>query len=80
MPLLEWIEGLKDRIGYVHLHDNHGLEDEYLSLGEGNIPLIDVLNALRYYAPDAIWSLESGGKKMYQSIEWLREKYHFKGR
>jgi sugar phosphate isomerase/epimerase len=30
MPLQKWIESLKDQIGYVHLHDNHGQEDEHL--------------------------------------------------
>jgi sugar phosphate isomerase/epimerase len=72
-PLSVWIESLKDKIGYVHLHDNHGQEDEHLGLGRGNIPLIETLNALSLYAPDAIWSLESGGIKMYQSLEWLGE-------
>lgn len=72
-PLLEWIEVLRNQIGYVHLHDNHGLEDEHLGLGEGNLPLIETMKALNFYAPDAIWSLESGGARIYRSIEWLVE-------
>jgi sugar phosphate isomerase/epimerase len=72
-PLLEWIEITRDSIGYVHLHDNRGREDDHLALGAGNSPLIETLNALRVHAPEAVWSIESGGKKMYRSIEWLGE-------
>ena len=72
--LLRWIADLGTQIGYVHLHDNHGRDDDHLALGKGNIPLIDTLTALRHQAPEAIWSIESGGEKIYQSIQWLREK------
>jgi sugar phosphate isomerase/epimerase len=37
-PLLEWIADLGNQIGYVHLHDNHGRDDDHLALGQGNIP------------------------------------------
>jgi sugar phosphate isomerase/epimerase len=73
MPLSDWVESLRARIGYVHLHDNHGIEDEHLALGKGNIPLSETLDALLCYSPDATWSLESGGTRMHHSIEWLRE-------
>ncbi len=69
-----WVESLKTRIGYVHLHDNHGQEDEHLGLGDGNIDLIETLDALSCYAPAAVWSLESGGEKMYRSIAWLKAR------
>lgn len=76
---LYWVESLKGQTGYVHLHDNHGLEDEHLALGDGNIPLKETLDALRRYAPDAVWSIETGGEKMLRSIEWLKNNgYHSK--
>jgi sugar phosphate isomerase/epimerase len=71
---LNWVESLKGQIGYVHLHDNHGLEDEHLALGGGNIPLKETLDVLVCYAPVAIWSIESGGEKIYRSIAWLNAK------
>jgi len=37
VPILQWFEVLKDRIGYIHLSDNNGWEDQHLALGEGNI-------------------------------------------
>lgn len=32
-----WLEGLGSYIGQLHLHDNHGSNDEHLPLGQGNI-------------------------------------------
>lgn len=70
-PVVEWIESLRDRIGYVHLHDNHGQQDEHLGLGRGNIPLDDVFEALEECAPAAMWAIEAEGIGVHQSIEWL---------
>jgi sugar phosphate isomerase/epimerase len=69
----EWIQMLGNRIGYVHLHDNHGQEDEHLTLGKGTIPLKDVLMALNQYAPEAYWALETDINEMQRSIEWLMD-------
>ncbi len=73
VSLSAWITQLGNLTGYVHLHDNHGREDDHLALGCGSINLIDTLNALSKHAPEAIWSIESGGRKMHHSIQWLRE-------
>jgi sugar phosphate isomerase/epimerase len=69
--VLEWIKTLNKRIGYTHLHDNNGKEDEHLTLGKGTIPLKEVLSALEYYSPDAYWAIESDINEMEQSLEWL---------
>jgi len=37
VPMVKWLELLGKRIGYVHLSDNNGWEDQHLPLGEGNI-------------------------------------------
>lgn len=70
-PLLKWISSLGPKIGYVHLHDNHGQIDEHIGLGEGNLPLKEAFQSLQYYAPAAIWSIESGGIGRTQSLAWL---------
>lgn len=36
-PLRDWIEALSDFLMEIHLHDNHGKEDEHLPVGEGTI-------------------------------------------
>ena len=72
-PVVEWIQSLGNRIGYVHLHDNNGDRDEHLGLGRGSIPVEDVCVALESNAPDAIWAIEAEGEGIQQSLQWLRE-------
>lgn len=43
----EFIHLLADDIFHVHLHDNHGVADEHLPLGQGSIDYIGVLQALK---------------------------------
>ncbi len=33
-----WLVPFRDRIGEMHLHDNHGVWDEHLPVGEGTFP------------------------------------------
>ena len=68
----DWIKYLKDKIGYVHLHDNHGEEDEHLGLSQGNISVIDVLNLLETHAPEAIWALECKTDSLLDSLNFLK--------
>ncbi|MBN2467480.1 MAG: sugar phosphate isomerase/epimerase [Deltaproteobacteria bacterium] len=51
VPLADWIEVLGPYIGELHLHDNHGAEDEHLSLGHGTIDFPLILNYLRSRKP-----------------------------
>ena len=69
---LQWIERLGPRIGWVHLHNNHGVADEHLALDKGTIPMTDVCDALLDRAPEAVWSLESLDEEIPASIEWIR--------
>lgn len=68
----DWIKHLRHRIGYVHMHDNHGVTDEHLGLGEGSIPLVQVCEALEQFAPDAVWALECQLGSLVSSHDWLR--------
>ena len=69
--VLKWVCELKDKIGYVHMHDNDGTFDSHLDLGDGNIPLKDVCNCLEQFAPNAIWAMEADQGNMIKSIDWL---------
>lgn len=69
----DWIISLKDKIGYVHMHDNHGEKDEHLGFGQGNIPLVEVFNLLIEHAPKAIWTLECKTDSQLDSIEFLKK-------
>ncbi|UCF10306.1 MAG: sugar phosphate isomerase/epimerase [Candidatus Bipolaricaulota bacterium] len=66
--VLDWIEALGARIGYVHLHDNCGKEDEHLALGAGTIPLPEVCAALEERAPRALWALEVAADDVEPSL------------
>jgi sugar phosphate isomerase/epimerase len=70
-PVVQWIESLRERIGYVHLHDNNGERDEHLGLGAGSIPVQSVCQALEENAPQAIWAIEAEGDGILQSLERL---------
>jgi sugar phosphate isomerase/epimerase len=78
VPVAKWVERLGQRIGYVHLHDNHGQSDEHLGLGQGTIPLSEVCNALESYAPNAIWALEAQTPHLNQSITWLEQSGYWR--
>jgi sugar phosphate isomerase/epimerase len=73
-PVLDWISALGGRIGYAHMSDNHGVEDEHLGLGQGTMPMAAVCNALEETCPDAIWAIEADGAGVEQSLEWLDAK------
>jgi sugar phosphate isomerase/epimerase len=68
--VLNWITTLGERITYVHLHDNDGSGDQHLPLGQGNLPLLEVLAALETHAPRAIWMIEA---EATASLAWLAE-------
>ncbi len=71
MPASEWIKNLKDKIGYVHLHNNYGEKDEHLGLEKGTIPIIEVCETLNKYTPEAIWTLETGFDDTRKSVVFL---------
>lgn len=81
MSVEDWILSLGDRIGYLHLHNNHGkvvgrpsyLNDEHLGLFDGNIDMKRVLELLEKYCPNAIWSIECRLDSMSDSIQKLVE-------
>lgn len=55
------VRRLGDRLGAVHIHDNHGEHDEHLPVGEGTIPWDDVFPALRTAPADCRWVTEYVG-------------------
>ena len=43
----QYLDEFGDRLVHVHLHDNHGKQDEHLPLGDGNIDFRRVVKALK---------------------------------
>jgi sugar phosphate isomerase/epimerase len=86
MKVEDWIITLANRIGYVHIHDNHGklegrpsyLNDEHLGLEMGNINLESVFSLLEEYAPDSIWNIECKLDYIEDSVNVLKKMGYIK--
>lgn len=63
VSLDEWFSVLGGFVIESHLHDNHGLADEHLPVGEGEIDFAKVTELLKQYAPQAVWTLEAHSKE-----------------
>ncbi len=55
----EWLEQLGSRLGEVHVHDNNGVTDEHLPVGEGNFPFREFLAEVRQRNLAPILTVES---------------------
>jgi sugar phosphate isomerase/epimerase len=55
----EWLHGLGDRLGEIHIHDNNGAVDEHLPVGEGNFPFLEFLQGVRERNLAPILTVES---------------------
>ncbi|MDH3544125.1 MAG: sugar phosphate isomerase/epimerase, partial [Desulfuromonadales bacterium] len=45
--MTDWLAAIGPRLLHLHLHDNHGVADEHLPLGEGTIDFSPLQNKLR---------------------------------
>lgn len=59
VTLEEWFSELGSYIAESHIHDNHGVCDEHLPVGEGRIDFSRFFKLLTGYAPDAVWTVEA---------------------
>ena len=71
-PLNDWIDAFAPHLVHVHLHDNDGLQDRHLPLGEGRIDMDAVLRRLSQRAPKATLTLEN--MRCEPSLEWLKQR------
>lgn len=81
VPVEEWIEDLGERIGYLHLHNNHGKhtvrgynsDDEHLGLANGTMDIEKVLALLEEKCPNAVWALEPKDDYLDESVKVLQK-------
>jgi len=45
--MTDWLDAIGPRLLHLHLHDNHGVTDEHLPVGEGTIDFSPLQNKLR---------------------------------
>ena len=62
-PLDLWLATLGDRIGQLHIHDNHGQTDEHLPIGEGHFPFREFFGKLRAQGCRPIVTIEAHSEK-----------------
>lgn len=54
----QWIEAFAEKLFEVHLHDNHGVGDDHLPCGQGNIDFSAILEALDQHDLQPILTFE----------------------
>ena len=65
----DWIGPLAPWLRHVHLHNNSGGWDLHDPLGEGNIPMEQVLDTLLARCPAATYTIEN--MNCAPSLDWL---------
>ena len=68
-----WIDKLASFLGQIHLHDNNGVADDHLPVGEGNFPFQDFFRMLQERGLNPIITLESHSEKdMWQMLRNIK--------
>lgn len=81
MSVDDWIKTLGDRIGYLHMHNNHGkvpgrpsyMNDEHLGLDDGTIDMEMICALLEENCPNAIWNIECKTSFLANSVDVLKK-------
>ena len=68
-PPLDWIAPMAPWLRHVHLHNNDGDWDLHEALGQGMIPMPDILAALAELSPAADYTIEN--QNCEPSLRWL---------
>lgn len=56
--LESWVKDLGTRIGHLHIHNNHGKNDDHFGLVKGSLNFPETFDLFNRYCPDAYWNLE----------------------
>lgn len=74
--LKSWLEILTPYIGQLHLHDNHGQNDEHLGMGEGSIDFTPLFEWLRNVEQMPLITLEPRNEDaLVTSISYLEKNW-----
>lgn len=73
-PLEQWVSELGDRIGQLHIHDNHARYDEHLPPGEGTFPFGGFFAMLRELKLRPIITVEPHSEEhLWRTLENIRQ-------
>lgn len=78
MSVYDWIKTLNKRIGYLHLHNNHGKinivhNDEHNGFFDGTIDMKKVMRMIKKYCPKAILATETSVNDTEEAILFLKK-------
>ena len=71
VPVMKWLEECADIIGHFHVHNNMGDYDMHNALGDGTIPMKELLQTADIACPGATFALEVLTAE--PSVKWLEE-------
>jgi len=78
VPLLVWLEALKDKLFAAHIHDNFGLDDDHLALGWGAIDFKPFTDFIKKHDLENIFVVENhNAENALHSIEVIRSGKFF---
>lgn len=79
MSVYDWIKTLGPRIGYMHLHNNHGRNqqsansDEHNGFFDGTIDMKKVVKLVQQHCPRAIMAIETRLADAPEAISFLKK-------
>lgn len=62
-PVTEWARRLAGHIRHVHVHDNGGVRDEHLALGQGSLPVAETVRLIQKYNENVTWTIECTSRR-----------------
>jgi sugar phosphate isomerase/epimerase len=70
-----YLEAFSDKLVHIHIHDNHGVEDEHLPLGWGKIPFRRVVRWLKEldYSKTITFEVFTSNQDAVRSREYFRK-------
>ena len=71
-PPAEWIAPMAPYLHHVHLHNNLGDTDLHAPLGEGTVPMAEIIDAVLRAAPGATFTIEN--QDALPSLHWLAQR------
>lgn len=71
-PPLEWIAPMSPWLRHVHLHNNEGGWDLHAPLGQGTVPMEQVLDTVLAQCPAATFTIEN--QNCVPSLQWLAQR------
>ncbi len=70
----EWFAEVGKYIAETHVHDNFGLRDDHLPIGEGNIDFELFFSLMKRYAPHAVYTIEAHDReKVLKALQALED-------